>query len=70
VAVLDLTELVLILASLGIVAYVFRDADQAELPGESAAVPITAEEWDAFRRARALGVPYDPPESPDAETVH
>ena len=67
VAVLDLTELVLILASIGIVAYVFRDADQAELPGESAAVPITAEEWEAFRQARALGVSYDPPGPPEEE---
>jgi len=62
VAVLDLTELGLILASIGIVAYVFRDSDRAELPGECAEVPVTAEEWAAYRRARSLGVPYEPPE--------
>jgi len=62
VAVLNLTELALILASIGIVAYVFKDADRAELPGESAEVPVTAEEWEAYRRARELGIPYDPPD--------
>jgi len=35
VAVLDLTELLLIVASIGIVAYVFRGSDRAELPGEA-----------------------------------
>jgi hypothetical protein len=63
VAVLDLTELALILASIGIVAYVFNDADRAELPGESREVPVTAEEWEAYRRARRLGIPYEPPEA-------
>jgi hypothetical protein len=67
VAILDLTELVLILVSIGIVAYVFKDSDRAELPGESAVVPVTAEEWDAYRRARKLGVPYEPPRSPMGE---
>jgi hypothetical protein len=61
VAVLDLTELALILVSVGIVAFVFRDDDRAELPGESEEVPVTAEEWEEFRRARRLGVPYTPP---------
>ena len=64
VAVLNLTELALILASVGIVAYVFKDADRAELPGEAQEVPVTAEEWDDYRRARDQGVPYVP-SSPD-----
>ena len=63
VAILNLTELAAILASIGIVAYVFKDSDQAELPGESADVPVTAEEWEAYRRARRQGVPYVPEES-------
>ncbi len=63
VAVLDLTELALILASIGIVAYVFKDADRAELPGECAEVPVTAEEWEAYRRARKLAAP-NPPRPP------
>jgi hypothetical protein len=67
VAVLNLTELALILASIGIIAYVFKDADRAELPGESAEVPVTAEEWEAYRRARKLGIPYDPPEAQDGD---
>ena len=65
VAVLNLTELVLILATIGIVAYVFRDADRAELPGESADVPVTAAEWEEYRKARKLGVPYRPTEPTD-----
>lgn len=52
VAILNLTELGLLLASIGIVAYVFRDSEWAELPGEAAQVPITAEEWEAYREAR------------------
>jgi hypothetical protein len=67
VAVLNLTELALILASLGIVAYVFKDADRAELPGESTEVPITAAEWEAFRRAQKLGIPYEPSEPEDGD---
>jgi len=62
VAVLNLTELGLILASLGIVAYVFKDADRAELPGDCAEVPVTAEEWETYRRARSRGIRYEPPE--------
>lgn len=54
VAVLNLTELALILASVGIIAYVFKDSDQAELPGESAEVPVTAEELEAYRTERKL----------------
>jgi hypothetical protein len=67
VAVLNLTELVLILLSIGIVAYVFKDADRAELPGESAEVPVTAEEWEAYRREKKLGIPYDPGPPPGGE---
>jgi hypothetical protein len=70
VAVLNLTELALILASIGIVAYVFKDADRAELPGESTEVPVTAEEWEAYRRARKLGIPYEPPEPPEGDEEH
>jgi hypothetical protein len=64
VAILNLTELALILASIGIVAYVFKGSDRAELPGEAREVPVTAEEWDDYRRKHTQGVPYDPP-SPD-----
>ncbi|MGP8071531.1 MAG: hypothetical protein ACLPZM_00135 [Thermoplasmata archaeon] len=66
VAVLDLTELLLILVSIGIVAYVFRGSDRAELPGDSAEVPMTAEEWEVFQRARKGGLPYPPP-PPESE---
>lgn len=65
VAVLNLTELVLILGSIGIIAYVFKDSDQAELPGDSAEVPVTAEEWEAYRAARRQGVSRWPPEPPN-----
>jgi len=67
VAVLNLTEIALILVSIGIVAYVFKDADRAELPGDSAEVPVTAEEWEAYRRSRELGVAYAPPELKDGD---
>ncbi|MGA8711163.1 MAG: hypothetical protein WB786_08065 [Thermoplasmata archaeon] len=63
VAVLNMTELALILVSIGIIAYVFKDADRAELPGDSSEVPITAEELEAYRRARELDDPYDPADS-------
>jgi hypothetical protein len=63
VAVLNLTELALVLLSIGIVAYVFRDADRAELPGDSSEVPITSDELASYRRARELGVPYRPGET-------
>lgn len=66
VAVLDLTELVLMLVSIGIVAYVFKDSERAELPGESAEVPITAEEWEAYQAARRPRAPDGTPPS-DAE---
>jgi len=64
VAVLNLTELALILASVGIVAYVFKDGDRAELPGEAQEVPVTAEEWADYRRRHDQGLPYVP-SSPD-----
>jgi hypothetical protein len=67
VAILNLTELALILASVGIVAYVFKDEDEAELPGESADVPVTAEEWEAYQKARKLGIPYHPPGPQEGE---
>jgi len=62
VAVLNLTELSVFLVSIGIIAYVFRDSDTAELPGDSAEVPLTAAELEAYKRARRLGLPYEPPE--------
>ena len=61
VAILNLTEVTVILASIGIIAYVFRDSDRAELPGDAADVPITTEELEAFREARRLGLPYVAP---------
>ncbi|MGA8664383.1 MAG: hypothetical protein WB809_04865 [Thermoplasmata archaeon] len=61
VAVLDLTEIIVILVSIGIVAYVFRDSDRAELPGDSAEVPITAAEWEEYQRAKKEGRRYTPP---------
>lgn len=64
VAILNLTEVGLILAGIGIVAYVFKDSDEAELPGEASEVPVTAEEQDKYRRDRSLGLPYRPPEPP------
>lgn len=67
VAVLDLTELALILVSIGVIAYVFRASEQAELPGDSAEVPVTAEEWEAYRAARRQGRSRWPPEPPNGE---
>lgn len=67
VAILDLTEFALMLASIGIVAWVFWDEDKAELPGESAEVPVTATEWAAYREERRLGLPYEPPEPPERD---
>jgi hypothetical protein len=64
VAVLNLTEVVLLLAALGIVLYVFRDSDRAELPGEASEVPVTPQEEEEFREDRKHGVPYRPPEFP------
>jgi hypothetical protein len=64
VAILNLTEVVVILVALGIVAYVFRDSDKAELPGDAAEVPVTPEEELEYRADRKLGVPYHPPEFP------
>ena len=67
VAVLNLTEIALILISVGIVAYVFKDSDRAELPGDSAEVPVTAEEWEAYRDARRQGISRWPPEPPGGD---
>lgn len=60
VAILNLTEVGLILAGIGIVAYVFKDSDEAELPGEAAEVPVTVEEEEEYQRDRSLGLPYRP----------
>lgn len=67
VAVLNLTEVVLILAGIGIVVYVFKDSDQAELPGEATTVPVTPEEEEEYREDRKLGIPYHPAELPPEE---
>lgn len=52
IAVLNLTVVSVMLGAVGIVAYVFRDSDAAELPSDSAEVPLTEEEWAEFRRRR------------------
>jgi len=65
VAVLNLTEVLLILASVGIVAYVFKDSDRAELPGEAVHVPVTVPEEETYQRDRERGVPYKPTTSPE-----
>jgi len=67
VAVLNLTELLVLLGSIGIVLYVFKDADRAELPGDAAEVPVTSAEWAAYRKARKLGIPYVPPDTGEEE---
>jgi hypothetical protein len=61
VAILNLTEVGLILAGIGIVAYVFKDSDEAELPGWATEVPVTAEEEAEYQRDRSLGIPYRSP---------
>lgn len=55
VAELNLTVVLLMLAGAGIIAYVFRESDAAELPGDSAEIPLTEPEWleeQARRKAR------------------
>ncbi|MCI4363074.1 MAG: hypothetical protein L3K13_02040 [Thermoplasmata archaeon] len=61
VAVLNLSEVAILLAGIGIIAYVFRGDDEAELPGEATEVPVTAEEWEVYRESRRRGLPYRPP---------
>ena len=46
---LELTEVVVILLTVMITLYVFRDADRAELPGEAEEIPVTAEEELDYR---------------------
>jgi hypothetical protein len=58
---------VVILVALGIVAYVFRGSDKAELPGEAVDIPITPEEEREYQMDRKLGLPYHPSEPPPAE---
>ena len=70
VAVLDLTELVLIMVSIGLIAYVFKGSDEAELPGDSGEVPVTAVDWEAYRAARRQGGSRWPPEPPGGEERH
>ena len=67
VAILNLTELALMLVSVGIVAWVFWDEEKAELPGESVAVPLTSEEWTRYREDRRRGVPYEPSEPDEGD---
>jgi hypothetical protein len=52
IAVLNLTVVALLLGGIGIIAYVFRDSDAAELPGDSAEIPLTEEEWAEVQARR------------------
>ncbi len=47
--VLNLTTLVLVLFGVVVILYVYKDADQAELPGDAEEVPVTGEEELQFR---------------------
>jgi hypothetical protein len=47
--VLNLTTVVLVLFGIMVILYVYKDADQAELPGEAEEVPVTGEEELEFR---------------------
>ena len=47
--VLNLTTLVLVLFGIMVILYVYKDADQAELPGDAEEVPVTGEEELQFR---------------------
>lgn len=67
VAILNLTEVLLILAGIGIVAYVFRNSDRAELPGEAREVPVTVQEEEEYQTDRRLGLPYPTQEPPPEE---
>ncbi len=67
VAILNLTEVGFLLAGIGIVAYVFKDSDRAELPGEAREVPVTAEEEEEYQEDRKLGRAYHAPEAPTVE---
>lgn len=49
---LDLTEIFVILFGITITLYVYKDADQAELPGEAVDVPITGHEELEMRRRK------------------
>ncbi|MCI4330891.1 MAG: hypothetical protein L3K19_03470 [Thermoplasmata archaeon] len=66
VAILNLVEVGLMLAAILLVAYIYWDSDAAELPGESASVPLTEEEWAANRalRAERLRAVTPDPEAP------
>lgn len=52
VSLLDLTEAFVIMFTVVITLYVFKDADRAELPGEAASIPVTADEELALRITR------------------
>lgn len=49
---LDLAEIGAILIGVGIAIYIYWDSDEAELPGDSAEVPVTAEEEIEVARQR------------------
>ena len=66
VAVLNLTMVLLLLGGTGIVAYVFWRSDAAELPGDSAEIPLTEEEWEEAR-ARRKAVLAEDSSTPPAE---
>jgi hypothetical protein len=49
---LDLAEIGAILIGVGIAIYIYWDSDEAELPGDSAEVPVTVEEEIELARKR------------------
>lgn len=63
VAVLNLTVVLLMLGSVGLIAYVFRGSDAAELPGDSSTVPLTEEDWAAEQERRRDRLAAAPSES-------
>lgn len=52
VTLLDLTEAFVIMFTVVITLYIFKDADRAELPGEAETIPVTADEELALRIQR------------------
>lgn len=65
VAVLNLTEVLLIFAGIGIILFVFRDSRAAELPGEDGYVPLTEEDWASHQARRRARLDPEPPQGPD-----
>jgi len=65
IAELDLTVVLLMLAAVAIVAYVFWDDEAAELPGESSEVPLTEEDWAKVRHLRRTRLEGREPDAAD-----